>query len=239
MTSESFPIVTQGLTHQYGESIVVENLNLQVRPGEFYGFLGQNGAGKSTTMRILCGLLRPTEGNVRVAGIDVVRQPSEVKAHIGMMMEDILLYERLSGAEFLEFVGQMHGLSRSEARRRTRELLDRMELTESAQRPISDYSLGMKKKTALSAALIHSPQILFLDEPFNGMDILSVRRLCLLLQQLVRERAITIFFTSHVMEVIERLCDRVAILTPLNLEEVFLKVTQAESIETPPLDWFA
>jgi ABC-2 type transport system ATP-binding protein len=208
----SAAIEIENLSMSYGSHTVLNGLNLQVHQGEFFGFLGQNGAGKSTTMRILTGLMRPTSGKARVAGIDVVKNPDAVKSQIGIVMEDIALYERLSSAEYLEFSGQMHGLSASEARRRTRILLEQLELTAAADRLIGEYSQGMRKKTALAAALIHAPRILFLDEPFNAVDALSVRTLCNLLKHLTQEKGVTIFFTSHVFEVVERLCERIAVL---------------------------
>jgi ABC-2 type transport system ATP-binding protein len=207
-----YAVHAEGLTKRYGKHTVVDELDLAVRPGEFFGFLGPNGAGKSTTIRMLCGLVVPTEGQVTVAGVDVASDPQSIKGRIGLLSEDTALYERLSAAEYLVFAGEMHGLSHKEARRRTQDLLALMELTDAADRPIADYSTGMRKKTGFAAALIHGPQVLFLDEPFNGVDPISVRTLCHALEHLARERGVTVFFTSHVLEVVERLCNRVAVL---------------------------
>jgi ABC-2 type transport system ATP-binding protein len=259
LSTSEFSIVAQKLTHRYGEHTVLDGVELRLKPGEFFGFLGQNGAGKSTAIRALCGFLKPTEGEIRVAGVDVVRHPTELRRHIGVLSEDVEVYDRLTGAEFLEFAGRMHGLTRAEARRRAGDLLERMELTGAANRMIGTYSLGMRKKTAFAAALIHAPRVLFLDEPFNGVDTASTRTLCALLLSLARERAVTIFFTSHVLDMAERLCTRVAVLQDgrirregtvaelkadaesqgATLEDVFLQLTGARQEIDPALDWFA
>jgi ABC-2 type transport system ATP-binding protein len=212
LDTNEYAIQVQGLTCRYGKRVAVNGLDLSVRVGEFFGFLGPNGAGKSTTIRTLCGFLAPSSGTVTVAGVDVARDPIEVKRHIGILPEDAPLYDRLTAAEFLRFAGGMHGLSAREAKRRTEELLELMDLTAARDRLIADYSMGMRKKTALAAALLHGPRVLFLDEPFNGVDALSVRLLCNVLRELTERRGVTVFFTSHVMEAVERLCDRVAVL---------------------------
>jgi len=204
-------IFARGLTKRFGALTAVDGISLEVAEGEFFGFLGPNGAGKSTTIKMLCGLLRPTAGEIRVAGFDLARQPLEVKRRIGVLSEEPALYERLTAREYLMFAGQMYGLTLAEARRRAHDLLDLMELSETDKKLIVDYSMGMKKKTALAAALIHRPRVLFLDEPFNGIDAVSVRAIRNVLQTL-RERGTTIFFSSHVLEVVERLCTRVAII---------------------------
>lgn len=236
----------------------MEQIELRVPVGEFFGFLGQNGAGKSTAIRTLCGLLPPSQGAIWVAGINVIQNPLALKRRIGVVSEDMALYERLSGAEFLEFAGQMHGLSLGETRKRANDLLERLELTGASDRAISTYSLGMKKKTAFAAALIHAPRVLFLDEPFNGVDAASTRALCILLTQLREARGVTIFFTSHVLEMAERLCTRIAILKDgkiehqggvadlkreasaqgETLEEIFLHLTGAHLEITAPPDWY-
>jgi len=258
MNPEEVSISVQGLSHAYGSQIVLDGIDLRVRRGEFFGFLGQNGAGKSTAIRALCGFLDPWKGEIRVAGVDVVKNPADVRRHIGILSEDIALYDRLTGAEFLEFAGQMHGLSATEAVRRSADLLKRLDLQHASTRPIGGYSLGMRKKTAFAAALIHSPEVLFLDEPFNGVDAASTRKLCAILKWLSTEKGVTIFFTSHVLEMAERLCDRIAILhngrlmrdAPMaelkqdaarqgaSLEEIYLKLTGASEDVDPQLNWF-
>jgi ABC-2 type transport system ATP-binding protein len=209
--SATYSIVAEGLTKQFGGTRAVDGITLRVAEGEFFGFLGPNGAGKSTTIKMLCGLLRPTAGAIRIAGYDLQREPLAVKARIGVLPEELNLYERLSAEEFLVFAGRMYGLPLDEARKRTAELLELMELTAEKDKLIVDYSMGMKKKTALASALIHDPRVLFLDEPFNGIDPVSVRAIRQVLHQLT-ERSATIFFTSHVLEVVERLCTRIAII---------------------------
>lgn len=191
--------------------IAVDHLNLRVAPGEFYGFLGPNGAGKSTTIKMLTGLLRPTSGRIVIAGSDLAADPLAVKRAIGVLPEDLNLYERLTSYEFLKFAAQMYGLPNSEAERKSRDLLELMELSGDADKLIVDYSMGMKKKVALAGAMIHDPRVLFLDEPFNGIDALSSRKIRDVLRQRT-EQGTTVFFSSHVLEVVEKLCTRVAII---------------------------
>lgn len=203
----------RGLTKVFdGGQVAVNELDLTVARGEFFGFLGPNGAGKSTTIRILCGLLKPTRGRVRVLGRDVATDPLGVKARIGLLPEEINTYERLTGRELLVFTGRMYGLDRPEAAKRADELLDFMELADRDRaKLVVDYSMGMKKKVLLACALIHGPQVLFLDEPFNGIDAVTSRAIRAVLTRAVAE-GVTIFFSSHVMEVVEKLCSRIAII---------------------------
>jgi len=223
---EHIPAVEiQSLTKRYDKITAVDDISLTVEPGEFFGFLGPNGAGKSTTIRILSGLLQPTSGTARVLGYDVVEEPLEVKRRIGVLPEDVNVYERLSGLELLELSGRLHGLPRSEVRRRTEDLLDLVALDlPSAKRLIVDYSMGMRKKIALACALIHSPRVLFLDEPFNGIDAVTGETIRGFLQR-ATARGITVFFSSHVLEVVERLCTRLAII---NQGKIMVEGTQAE-----------
>lgn len=206
-------ILARNLTRTFGKPPVpaVSDVSLEVREGDFYGFLGPNGAGKSTTIKMLCGQLRPTAGSVTVAGFDMLQQPLDVKRIVGILPEETSLYERLTGREHLEFAGQMYGLSKADAVSRAHNLLDVMELLPDQDKMIVDYSMGMKKKVALACALIHRPRVLFLDEPFNGVDPISVRAIRTVLNQLT-QHGTTIFFSSHVMEVVEKLCNRVAII---------------------------
>ena len=190
----------------------VDDVSLDVYAGEFFGFLGPNGAGKSTTIKMLSGMMKPTSGRVLVAGYDMAAQTLDVKRVIGVLPEETSLYERLTGPEFLRFAGQMYGLDAGEAEQRTRDLLNVMELEAEPNKLIVDYSMGMKKKVALAASLIHRPRVLFLDEPFNGIDPISVRAIRNVLKQLT-DHGTTIFFSSHVMEVVEKLCSRVAIIS--------------------------
>jgi ABC-2 type transport system ATP-binding protein len=252
----NYSIVASGLTKHFGTTVAVDNVELRVQEGEFFGFLGPNGAGKTTTIRMLCGLLRPTGGSIHIAGHDLARQPLEVKREIGVLPEEVSLYERLSGAEFLEFAARMHGLGLQEARRRSGDLLELLDLKEAQDKLIVDYSLGMKKKTAFAGALIHNPKVMFLDEPFGGIDPISVRAIRDVLRQLM-EHGTTIFFTTHVMEVAERLCTRVAIINrgqivgegglaelrakaeaggDSTLEDIFLKLVEAR-VDEETLSW--
>lgn len=206
-----YAIVARDLVRTFGQKVAVDHLNLTVRRGEFFGFLGPNGAGKSTTIKMMVGQLRPTAGNVWVAGVDVWKDPIQARSVMGVLPEYLNLYERLTGKEFLEFAGHMYGLPDADVRQRTEELLRVLTLAEDADKLIVDYSVGMRKKVALAAAIIHRPQVLFLDEPFEGIDPVSSRVIRDILQEL-RRRDTTIFFSSHIMEVVERLCTRVGII---------------------------
>ena len=204
-------VETRDLVRRFGDFTAVDSVNLVVERGRFFGFLGPNGAGKSTTIRMLTGLLAPTSGQIRVLGRDVTSEPLEVKRRIGVVPEDLNLFERLTGAEMLIFTARMYGLQTTEIKERTRELLSLMELDTEPKKLIVEYSHGMKKKLSLACALIHRPEILFLDEPFEGIDALASRTLKDLLSRLT-ERGLTVFLTSHVLEIIERLCADIAII---------------------------
>jgi ABC-2 type transport system ATP-binding protein len=204
-------VLTEGLTRRFGELVAVEQVNLAVDPGQFFGFLGPNGAGKSTTIKMLTGLLAPTAGRIRILGLDLVENPVEVKRQIGVVPEGLALFGRLTGAEFLNFAGRMYGLDRDTAARRTSELLEFMQLADRPKTMITDYSHGMQKKLAMAAAVIHGPKILFLDEPFEGVDAIAAGTLKAMLQRMIA-RGATIFLTSHVLEIVERLCSHVAII---------------------------
>lgn len=204
-------IVTRGLCRKFGEFTAVDGVNLEVAPGQFFGFLGPNGAGKSTTIKMLTGLLAPTSGEMQILGMDVVSNGPEVKRHIGVVPEGMGLFVRLTGAEYLNFVGRMYGLDRTTTAQRAGELLEFMQLADEPKKLIADYSHGMQKKLAMAAAVIHSPKILFLDEPFEGVDAVASVTLKAMLQRMIANGA-TIFLTSHVLEIVERLCSHVAII---------------------------
>src|SRR6266566_7216133 len=204
-------IRTQRLTRRFGNLTAVDGVDLQVAAGQFFGFLGPNGAGKSTTIKMLTGLLTPTAGRMQLLGIDFSRHPIDIKRQIGVVPEGMGLFERLTGAEYLTFVGRMYGLDKSTTKQRCEELLDFMQLADRPKTMIADYSHGMQKKLALAAAVIHGPRILFLDEPFEGVDALAAGALKALLGRMT-ERGTTIFLTSHVLEIVERLCSHVAII---------------------------
>ena len=204
-------ISTDGLTRRFGALTAVEDVNLRVAPGQFFGFLGPNGAGKSTTIKMLTGLLAPTAGRIEILGLDLATNSIEVKRQIGVVPEGMALFGRLTGAEYLNFVGRMYGLDRETAAKRAAELLDFMQLADQPKKLVTDYSHGMQKKLALAAAVIHGPKILFLDEPFEGVDAIASGTLKAMLQSMI-SRGATIFLTSHVLEIVERLCSHLAII---------------------------
>lgn len=199
------------LTKRYERFTAVNGISFSVPRGSFYGFLGPNGAGKSTTIRVLCGLLDAEYRSIAVAGHDLRSDVLGVKSSIGVMLEEPLLYDRLSAREHLRFSGQMYGLDEALAARRTEQLLVQLDLLQDADRLIVDYSQGMRKKVALGCALIHDPPVIFLDEPFNGIDTVSSRQIKDMLKARVASGT-TIMFSSHVMEVVEKLCDSLAII---------------------------
>lgn len=201
----------ENLTRRFGQLMAVENVNLRVARGQFFGFLGPNGAGKSTTIKMLTGLLAPSSGKIDILGLDLLQNPVEVKRQIGVVPEGMALFTRLTGWEYLNFVGRMYGLDRATTRNRAEELLNFMQLADQHKKLITDYSHGMQKKLALAAAVIHSPKVLFLDEPFEGVDAIAAGTLKAMLQSMIA-RGATIFLTSHVLEIVERLCSHVAII---------------------------
>ena len=205
-------VETTDLVRRFGDFAAVDGVNLRLERGQFFGFLGPNGAGKSTTIKMLTGLLAPTSGRIRILGRDLAVEPLEVKRRIGVVPEDLNLFERLTGAEMLAFTGRMYGLAREEVAARGSELLALMELDGDPKKLVVDYSHGMKKKLSLACALIHRPEILFLDEPFEGVDAIASRTLKDLLSRLTT-RGLTVFLTSHVLEIIERLCTDIAIIS--------------------------
>ncbi len=257
MTDVPLALETHGLRKSFGDLVAVDGIDLAVPKGSFYGFLGPNGAGKSTTIKCLTGLLRPTGGQCSILGIDPLKDPVAVKRRIGVVAEDLALFDRLSGAETLMFVGQVHGLDSAHARSRTQELLALMDLTKAAGDMVADYSHGMRKKLALSAALLPAPRLLFLDEPFEGIDVVASQQIKALLTQFVRGGG-TVFLTSHILEIVERLCDHIGVIQrgrlvaqgPMSelragvgvgktLEEIFLDLVGAERAEAQGLAWLA
>ena len=204
-------IFTQGLTRRFGDFTAVQDVNLSVAAGQFYGFLGPNGAGKSTTIKMLTGLMAPTAGTMQILGLDLAAHLSEVKGQIGVVPEGMALFGRLTGSEYLNFAGRMYGLDLDTAAQRAAELLDFMELANQPKTLITDYSHGMQKKLAMAAAVIHGPKVLFLDEPFEGVDAIASGTIKTMLQRMIAHGA-TIFLTSHVLEIVERLCTHVGII---------------------------
>lgn len=199
------------LRKNYGVSPAVDGLNLVVPRGCFFGFLGPNGAGKTTTIRMLMGLVQPSYGSIRLLGLPMPEKAVEIKAQIGLVPDESLLFDHLTGPEYLEFVGRLFRLERGVARGRARELMALFELETSWNKLIADYSRGMRKRLTMAAALIHRPDLFLLDEPFEGVDAVGARLMKEILLEQVK-RGATIFLTSHVLEVVERLCERVAII---------------------------
>src|SRR5216684_4136475 len=242
MDSSSPAIAVRDLVKVYGNKAAVDGLNLVVPRGSFFGFLGPNGAGKSTTIRMLTGLIPPASGEIELLGLRMPDEELEIKKRIGLVPDESLLFDRLTGAEFLEFVGRMYGLTRVVARERASELLELFDLHE-PRKLIAEYSKGMRKRIAMAASLIHHPELFLMDEPFEGVDAVGARLMKdILIDQVAR--GATIFLTSHVLEVVERLCERVAIINSgkivtegtldelragsETLEDVFVRVVGAE-----------
>src|SRR6266568_6882088 len=208
---ETAAIQTHGLTRRFGALTAVEDVTLSVATGQFFGFLGPNGAGKSTTIKMLTGLLEPSAGTMEILGEPFGAGALNLKQQIGVVPEGMALLGRLTAPEYLRFVGRMYGLDRETTNQRTDELLDFMQLSNETRKLVTDYSHGMQKKLALAAAVIHGPKVLFLDEPFEGVDAIAAGTLKTMLQGMIA-RGATIFLTSHVLEIVERLCSHVAII---------------------------
>lgn len=204
-------IQTHGLTRRFGDLTAVEDVTLSVAQGQFFGFLGPNGAGKSTTIKMLTGLLEPTAGTVEILGRPFSAAALDLKRQIGVVPEGMALVGRLTASEYLRFVGRMYGLDRNTVNQRTEELLEFMQLADERRKMITDFSHGMQKKLALAAAVIHGPRVLFLDEPFEGVDAIAAGMLKSMLQGMI-QRGATVFLTTHVLEIVERLCSHVAII---------------------------
>ncbi|HKW03248.1 MAG TPA: ABC transporter ATP-binding protein [Vicinamibacterales bacterium] len=252
----SFAIESVGLRKAFGDLVAVDGINLAVPRGSFYGFLGPNGAGKSTTIKCLTGLIRPTGGTYRILDVDPVAEPVEVKRRIGVVPEDLALFDRLTGAETLAFVGQVHNLNAANIRERSSELLTLMDLTRAQNDLVADYSHGMRKKIALATALLPAPRLLFLDEPFEGVDAVASRQIRDLLAHFVRNGG-TVFLTTHILEIVDRLCDHIGIINrgrlvaqgPIaelrgasgsqSLEERFFELVGADRTVAPALDWLS
>ncbi|HEX4807627.1 MAG TPA: ABC transporter ATP-binding protein [Bryobacteraceae bacterium] len=233
----------------------VDGLTVTVPQKRFFGFLGPNGAGKTTTIKMLMGLAQPDGGSVRVLGMGMPEQSLEIRKEIGLVPDDSLLFDYLTGAEYLEFVARLYGLPRALARERSGELLDLFQLSENRKKLIGEYSKGMRKRVAMAAALIHRPRLYLMDEPFEGVDAVGARLMKDILLEQVR-RGATVFLTSHVLEVVERLCDEVAIINRgkvvaegtvaelrqqaaagvTTLEDIFVNIVGAERY-TDKLDW--
>src|SRR5688572_10504530 len=247
-------IETHGLVRTFGDLRAVDGIDLSVPVGSFFGFLGPNGAGKSTTIKCLTGLLRPTAGTMRILGVDPLADPIAVKRQVGVVPEDLALFERLTAVETLAFVGRVHGLQDETIDSRTAELLELMSLIGARNDLVADFSHGMRKKLALAVALLPRPRLLFLDEPFEGIDALASRQIKDLLHSFVA-RGGTIFLTSHILEIVERLCDHIGVIadgrmvaqgtleslreghTGQSLEQLFVGLVGGEPQASVSLDW--
>lgn len=264
---ETAAIQTHGLTRCFGAFTAVQDVTFTVATGQFFGFLGPNGAGKSTTIKMLTGLLEPTAGTIEILEKPFSANALDLKRQIGVVPEGMALLGRLTAPEYLRFVGKMYGLERETVNRRTEELLEFMQLADERRKLVTDFSHGMQKKLALAAAVIHGPRVLFLDEPFEGVDAIAAGMLKTMLQGMIN-RGATIFLTTHVLEIVERLCSHVAIIHQgrlvangsleelragvastlpgteseqrLTLEEIFLSIVGASGQEQPQeLSWLA
>jgi len=247
----AWPALTaRGLAKAFGPKLAVAEVNIDVPRGSFFGIVGPNGAGKTTTLRMATGLLRPDRGQVWIDGIDVWADPIAAKTRIGVLPEDLALFERLRGRELLEFHGLLRNMPVEAINGRSEELLDFLGLTDAADTMVIDYSHGMRKKLVLAAALLHGPRVLFLDEPFEAIDPVSARAIRSALEHFTRGGG-TIVFSSHVMELVERMCDHVAVMVagriawvgPLDalrgtgtLEDAFVAVV-GEPTERQGLSW--
>jgi ABC-2 type transport system ATP-binding protein len=209
---ETAAIQTRGLTRRFGALTAVDGVTLSVAPGQFFGFLGPNGAGKSTTIKMLTGLLEPSEGTIEILGQPFNASALDLKRQIGVVPEGMALLGRLTAPEYLRFVGRMYGLDSATTNQRTAELLEFMQLANENRKMVTDFSHGMQKKLALAAAVIHGPRVLFLDEPFEGVDAIAAGMLKTMLTGMIN-RGATIFLTTHVLEIVERLCTHVAIIS--------------------------
>lgn len=214
-----FAVEAFNLTKYYGELLAVDHLDFKVRTGETFGFLGPNGAGKTTTIRMLTGLSKPTEGKASVLGFDVRSQIVQAKKHIGVVPEISNLYNELSGIGNLLYMAQLYGVPRAQRRKRAEDLLRNFGLYERKDSSFSTFSRGMKRALTIAAALTHNPEILFLDEPTVGLDVVAARSLRNLIGNL-RQQGITIFLTTHYLEEADLLCDRVAILVKGRIVEI-------------------
>ena len=206
-----FAVETRNLSRVFGSKRAVDGIDLQVPPGSFYGFLGPNGAGKSTTIKCLTGLLRPSGGEMRILGIDPQVDPVEIKRRVGVVPEDLALFDRLTAAETLSFVAQVHGIPADTFTARSGDLLSLMDLTGASTTLVADFSHGMRKKLSLAAALLPAPRLLFLDEPFEGIDAVASRQIKDLLHSFVA-RGGTVFLTSHILEIVERLSTHIGVI---------------------------
>lgn len=236
-------IKISNLTKQFGSKLAVNNLNLEIKKGELFGFLGPNAAGKTTTIKLLTGLLKPTQGSVSIHGYDINKDYIKARSILSYIPDEPYLYERLTGREFLRFTSEIYLLDESESKKKREELLELFDMARDADKLIEEYSHGMRQKIVICAALIHSPEVIIVDEPMVGLDPRSSRIIKDIFKERVNSGAI-IFMSTHTLSVAEEICDRVGIIDKGNLvalgtidelkklsgvdgklEEIFLKLT--------------
>lgn len=248
-----YAVETTSLTKDFGSLRAVDRVDLCVEQGAFYGFLGPNGAGKSTTIKILTGLMAPTSGTARLLGMDLARDSLAIKAKVGVVPEDLCLFENLTPREYLVFMARMYRVPKSVYLERCNELLSLLDLNQTGKKLVLELSHGMKKKLSLASAIIHDPELLFLDEPFEGVDAIASRTIRGVLDRLI-QRGATIFLTSHILEIVERLCTHVGIISdgkllkqaPLkelaaggSLENAFVDVVGEHEKSPDALSWLS
>lgn len=231
------------LTKRYGRLTALEKLNLEISPGEIFGFLGPNGAGKTTTVKLLCGLLKPTQGQALIDGIDIQREPERAKKIIGLVPDFPFIYKKLTGREFLEFIGDLYGVHPATQQEKITRYLEMFELGQWGEELVENYSRGMQQKLVMASVLLHEPKVIVLDEPLVGLDPKGARVMKEIFLSLA-QRGTTIFMCTHTLEIAEKMCTRIGIiqagqLTHLgtkeelqqqvkaggNLEDIFLKLT--------------
>ncbi len=244
-------IETSGLSKTFDAMVAVDGIDLRVEAGTFYGFLGPNGAGKSTTISMLTGMLAPSGGTAQILGYDLALNPLEIKQELGVVPEDLCLFQNLTAREYITFVARMYRVPPGEIDRRREELFSLLGLDDTGKKLVLEFSHGMKKKLALAAAVIHTPRLLFLDEPFEGIDAITSRTMRSMLQRML-ENGVTIFLTSHILEIVERLCTHVGIINKgslvrqcalaefsggQSLEDVFVEAVGDLEEQTLELSW--
>ncbi len=253
MTSGTPALELEGLDKTFGRTHAVDNVNLVVPAGSFYGVVGPNGAGKTTALSMAVGLLRPDAGTSRIFGLDVWRDPVHAKAIVGVLPDGLLLPERLTGRELLDYLGRLHGLTRADAGSRADELMSVLDLDADEDTLVIEYSTGMRKKIGLAAALIHAPRLLVLDEPFEAVDPVSALAIRAILERFVAGGG-AVVFSSHVMALVEQLCSHVAVVAKgrvlasglladvrgtHSLEAVFIDLVGAEARPVDGLSWLS
>lgn len=247
------PLRIVGLTKRFGATTAIDGLTLDVPQGACYGLVGPNGSGKSTTMRAVCGLVRPDTGLIEVCGVNVADDVLATRRSMGVMLDPLQLFDRLTAWEFVETIGTLRELDAATSRSRATDLFTVLDLVDDADRPIAGYSHGMRKKTALAAALLARPRVVMLDEPFEGVDPVSTRAMRRMLDRF-REGGGTVVLSTHVMDMVERVCDHVGVIHrgrlvasgPIEelrngrrLEDAFIDVVGASEVDDQALDWLS